>query len=54
MIDFVLVENVLTCIMLAQFVIGAVFALVYMCASVVDHVYNVKRKRQGWDSSRPR
>ena len=43
MIDFVLVENVLTCIILAQFVIGVAFALVYLGASVVDHVCDVRR-----------
>ena len=43
MINFVLVENVLMCIILAQFVTSVAFALVYLGASVVDHVCDVRR-----------
>lgn len=43
MIDFVLVENVLVCAVLALFVMGMGLALVYLGASVVDHVCDVRR-----------
>ena len=43
MIDFVLVENVLVCVVLFQLVISMTFVLVYLGASVVDHVCDVRR-----------
>lgn len=43
MIDFMLVENVLVCAILALLVMGAVLAVVYLAASVVDHVCDVRR-----------
>lgn len=38
MIDLVVVGNVLMCAMLTLFVIGTALAVVYLGASVVDHV----------------
>ena len=44
MTDFVLVENLLTCIILVLLVECMVFCFVYLSASVVDHVFDVIRK----------
>lgn len=43
MIDFVLIENVLICALLFLFVIGTVLLVVYLGATVVDHVCYVRR-----------
>ena len=43
MIDFVLVENVLVCVILALLVVGTALVVVYLAASVVDHVCDVRR-----------
>ena len=43
MIDFVLVENVLVCAILALFVICMAFGIAYLGASMVEHVSCVRR-----------
>ena len=43
MIDFMLLEGVLVCVLLFLFVIGAALTVVYLGASVVDHVCDVRR-----------
>ena len=43
MIDFVLVENALVCVLLSLFVDIMALGVVYLTATVVDHVYDVRR-----------
>lgn len=43
MIDFVLVENVLICGLLALFIVCTALGVVYFGASVVEHVSCVRR-----------